>query len=141
MTDTVHLCENCGGVMEPRREGRSEGMFCTKCDWAVVTTYTPPIMLDKTTYEVRIVGGNYRDALHVKTVAHLGGMNFLAARKLLRDPRPMIFKGRAPEVLQVRNKLAEAGLRSEISPEFRWEDSLENSADKAAESGAGRWTG
>jgi len=113
-------CERCGGRLEARQEGLTEGLFCTKCDWAVVTTHYPEIRLDRTSYEVRAVGGDHRSTEHVKAVANVAGTNFVAARKLLQESRPVVFRGTAKEVVEARSVLKDAGVGCHITPDFEW---------------------
>lgn len=113
-------CEKCGGKMEMRREGSTQGLFCTQCDWSMVTTHIPEIRLDTTLYEVSACDGDFDNASHVKTVAQLSGVNFLAARKLLQREFPVVFKGVAADVLNVRETLTKAGITSKVAPEFPW---------------------
>lgn len=121
MTDHSSIaCEKCGSQMEAFREGRTQGLRCSQCDWSVVTTYTPPIQLDRTTYEVRIERGDYRDAGQVKAAAHVIGVNFLSARDLLKSSQPVVFSGDAQHVMQVRDSLLAAGVVVAIQPEFPW---------------------
>jgi hypothetical protein len=111
-------CERCGGETEFRRDVSVQGHFCKHCSWYAVTTYIPEIYLDQTDYEVRVRGGDYHNQNHVKAVATVSGRNFLAARKLLQESDPLVFKGRAPQVAEVRDVLAAAGLAHEIQPAF-----------------------
>ena len=111
-------CEVCGGEVEFRQEGSTQGYFCKCCDWALVTTYIPQIQLDETTYEVFVTGGDYRNEQQVKAVSTASGLNFLAARKLLQLERSMVFQGEAAKVKEIRETLANVGLHLEISPEF-----------------------
>lgn len=111
-------CEVCGGDLVFRREGGTQGYFCKSCDWAVVTTYIPDIQLDETLYEVFVIGGDYQNGQQVKAVAAVSGLNFLAARQLLKIQRSMVFKGKAVKVKEIRGILADAGLSFEIFPEF-----------------------
>lgn len=114
------VCEKCGSLMELRHEGSTQGLYCTRCGWSVVTTHISEVRLDTTEYEVRIRDGNYRNEQHVKAVAHVSGVNFLAARKLLQDTQPIVFSGKAVDVVRVREILVAAGMACVISPEFRW---------------------
>jgi hypothetical protein len=122
MTNTLNaaVCEKCGGRMEIRREGSSQGLFCTQCDWSVVTTRISEVKLDTTLYEIVACDGNPDDARHVKAVAQVSGTNFLATRKILQREFPIVFKGIAVDVLQVRETLAGVGIRCQVTPEFRW---------------------
>jgi hypothetical protein len=118
--DLKILCEICGSPTEGFREGRSDGIRCTQCDWSVATTYTPPIQLDRTIYEVRIDHGDYRDTLQVKAIAQVTGSNLLNAREFLQSSRPMVFRGDASHVAEVRDSLIAAGLIVSIQPDFPW---------------------
>jgi hypothetical protein len=118
--DLQILCEACGSPTTGFREGRTDGIRCTRCDWSVATTYTPPIQLDQTIYTVRIERGDYRDTQQVKAVAHVVGSNLLTARELLRSSQPTVFRGDASHVVQVRDLLLAAGVSIEIQPKFPW---------------------
>lgn len=113
-------CENCGSQTEVFQEGRTQGIRCKQCDWSVVTTYTPPIQLDRTIYEVRIERGDYQDAKQVKAVAHVIGGNFLSARDALKNGQPVVFSGNAQNVMQVRDSLLAAGVVVAVQPKFPW---------------------
>ena len=113
-------CEACGGEVEFRREESVQGYYCKRCDWAVVTTYIPPIELDETKYQVRITGANYQDEKQVKVVSSASGLNFLQSRKLLQQENPVVFEGVASKVLKVRDALVGAGLHCNISPPFSY---------------------
>jgi hypothetical protein len=113
------VCEQCGGQIELRQEGSTHGLYCTRCDWSIVTTHIPEITLDTTSYEVR-VDGDCRNEGHVKAAAEVSGMNFLAARKLLQEPRSIVFTGRAVDVMRAREILTAAGMGCTINPDFRW---------------------
>ena len=106
--------------MEARQDGSTQGLYCTKCDWSVVTTHIPEIWLDETEYEVRVCGGDYRNEQHVKVVSKVSCTNFLASRRLLQDTQPLVFTGKAVDVVRARASLVAAGMTCVISPEFRW---------------------
>lgn len=120
MNHSFVACEKCGSQTKMFRQGRTQGTRCTNCDWTVITTYTPPIQLDQTIYEVRIARSDYRDAEQVKAVAKVTGGNFLYARNLLKMIRPIAFTGDAQHVLQIRDSLLATGMVVAIYPEFPW---------------------
>jgi hypothetical protein len=114
------VCPQCRGVALGFREGRTDGIRCTQCNWSVAATYTPPIQLDRTIYEVRIERGDYRDPGQIKAIANVTGGNFLSARDLLKVSQPIVCSGDAQRVLQVRDSLLAAGVVVAIQPEFPW---------------------
>ncbi|MFZ6721378.1 hypothetical protein [Undibacterium sp. Ji49W] len=117
----IFVCEKCGGLIEVRREGSTQGLFCTKCDWSLVTTYLPEILRDETTYEVSVTLGYYKNDQHIKTVAELAGVNFLKARKLFQaHTNFVVFTGKASQATLVKDALQLAGLSYEIKPPFPW---------------------
>jgi hypothetical protein len=115
---TAERCTRCGGDMEPRREGSAQGLFCKSCDWSVVTTQIPAILLDETIYEVRLMGGDFRNDAHVKAVAEVSGRNFLGARKQLQERESLVYKGQAPAVARAEAVLTAAGISVQITPPF-----------------------
>jgi len=84
----------------------------------VVTTYVAPIQLDEISYEVRVTNGDPHNKNHIKAVAHASGVHFLSARNLLKQDDPLVFKGEARKVVELRRDLQEAGLRLDIRPKF-----------------------
>jgi hypothetical protein len=112
-------CDACGGELEFRREGSVQGYYCKNCGWSVVTTYIPEVELDETIYQVRVSGADYHNEAQVRAVASAAGTNFIEARRLLKDdPHPLIFEGRANQVVKARAALVAVGLRFAISPQF-----------------------
>jgi hypothetical protein len=113
------VCENCGSLTEPR----NGGIFCVNCDWSVVTTYIPEIVLDLTLYNVDITSGDYQNLEHIKTVSRISGVNFLIARKFLQRQSPFsVYKGLAINILEIREMLNKVGgLTYQINPIFPWE--------------------
>jgi|SRR5687767_7644376 hypothetical protein len=115
-------CAKCGEKTQLRREGSVQGLFCSQCGWSLVTTYIPAIQLDETDYEVRAFDGDYRNERHLRAVSAVSGRNLLDARKLLRQHEPVVFKGKAPDVLRARRVLVAAGLGYRIQPPFAHAD-------------------
>ena len=114
-------CQKCGGEAIWRQEGNTQGWFCAKCDWSMVTTCMPEILSDTTHYEVRAVYGDFRNIEHIKTVAQLMGVNFLVSRRLLKTGKVfVVFNGLAHHVIKVRDILKGVGMDLEIKPSFRW---------------------
>ena len=104
-----------------RREGSTQGVFCTKCDWSVVTTVLPDILRDTSCYEVKVTSGDFKSDRQLKAVAQVTGGNLLAARKLLQQSGHfVVFTGAAPAVAAVRDVLTAAGLGLAIEPPFPW---------------------
>ncbi|WP_426338562.1 hypothetical protein ACN9MZ_19265 [Pseudoduganella sp. S-14] len=114
------ICEKCGGKMVARHEGSMQGLFCTRCDWSVVTTNIAGIKLDRTQYDVFAINGDYKNHSHIKVVAEVTGSNSLAARKLLQEPTPAVFRGSAVEVKRIKAILNSVGMFCKIIPDFPW---------------------
>ena len=114
------LCERCGKPMEIRQHGSTKGAYCNSCGHAVVTTDISDLRRDVRSYEVRVLGGDPADHLHVKAVAGIAQINFLEARRLLSDDAPLVFRGIAVDVVEVRSRLRSVGLKCSIEPDFRW---------------------
>jgi hypothetical protein len=111
-------CEKCGSDTEYRIEGSTEGLFCTKCDWAIVTTHIPKIAQDITRYKVFLSSADFKNKDHVKTVSIVANKNFVQARKMIQESRPLLFEGEAIEVDKVRDALKSVGVKYEIEPIF-----------------------
>ena len=118
--DDLKQCELCGGPLDALISGWSSGMYCAACDrWAVVTSYIPPIRLDRTTYRVLVTGDSQNKA-HIRAIAQIAAVNFLRAREMLRQERWQVFAGEAEAVARVRDALTGAGIDVAIEPSFPW---------------------
>jgi hypothetical protein len=117
---TSLICPNCGALAESVIEGRSSGMRCTQCDWSVFTTFALPIEKDQIEYEIVLSRLSAFNEEHVKTIANLMNINFLQARKKFTEEAPRVFKGKAKEVVVIKEKLDSIGLVYTIQPEFKW---------------------
>jgi DNA-directed RNA polymerase subunit RPC12/RpoP len=113
-------CPECGVPTEVLEEGRTSGMRCPNCGWSVVTTNFLPIEQDATIYEISINFGNYCDQRQIKLISQLTGCNFLQARKILQGVEATVYKGKAPQVLVIKQELIAANLSVTIKPEFCW---------------------
>jgi hypothetical protein len=113
-------CERCGGTAVYRVEGSTQGYYCTACDWAVVTSFIPAIKKDTTLYDLRIHGGDHHSKPQIRTVAQVGGINVVEARKLLQQPAALVMRGMAEQIQHARTALSETGLTVVITPEFPW---------------------
>ena len=120
MSISDSICPDCGGQLEVRREGASQGMFCTLCSWALLTTRLPDFLNDATSYRVTVMAGDVDNNAHLLAVASLAGVAMPDARKLLQTPAGLVFTGLAYEVAPMRETLAEAGLDFRIEPPFPW---------------------
>ena len=114
------MCPVCGTETRPYSEGRTTGLECPNCGWSLLTTSTPPILLDTNTYQIFLVEANSRKKNHLKAVAKAAGSNFLDARKLMKQEEPMIFEGKACEVNQIRKEFNELLIKYRIEPEFSY---------------------
>ena len=111
-------CEKCGSDTEYRIEGSTEGLFCTKCDWAIVTTHIPKIAQDITQYKVFLSAADFKNKHHLKAVSKVANRNLVQARKIMQERRPLLFEGEAIEVDKVRDALKSVGVKYEIEPDF-----------------------
>lgn len=118
--DKLLRCPQCASPTEQIREGRVSGTRCPKCGWSVVTTETDAIDRDATLYEVRIIHSDYHNEAQVKTVARMLGVNFLQARRLLHEKDPLVFQGRAREVLRIKADMEKMHIPYSILPSFDW---------------------
>jgi len=119
MMEGEFLCPVCGGLTEKIDEGRTTGTRCTRCEWSVVSTYTSPIDEDLTFYEMHIKKLNRPNENQIKTISSLGGGNFLQAKKQITEGNFSV-RGKARMILSIKNKLNNANLLFEISPDFKW---------------------
>jgi len=111
-------CEVCGGNLEFRVQGSTEGFFCTQCDWSVVTTSIPPIVSDIKKYQIYLLSADYQNKEQIQAISKVANVNFLQARKMMQKRRPLLFEGKAIDVEKNRTILNEFSIQYEIIPYF-----------------------
>ena len=113
-------CPECSAKIESIFEGHLSGTRCTNCNWSVFTTYFKPIEKDLTEYEVFVTPTFNFTNEQIKIVANLLNINFLQAREKLMEKIFKIYKGKAKEILTIKEYLNSVGLHYQIYPEFNW---------------------
>jgi hypothetical protein len=115
------VCPQCGSAIELRHEGSTQGLFCTNCEWSVVTTVLPDILRDTSSYTVKVTQGDFKNDHHLKVVAQLAGVNMLASRRMLQQSESFVVAtGSARKIAAARDALLSAGLGIAIEPPFPW---------------------
>lgn len=105
------MCDQCGAALQAFQEGSCQGVRCLQCGWSAVTSCIEGIVLK----------GCFQNVVqHVRVVAAVASVNFLAAKDLLRQERPVVFEGAARDVKRVRDMLAAQGIDSMVRPDFNW---------------------
>ncbi len=118
----IKRCEECGAITERRVEDSTEGFFCTKCSWCLVTTLIPEIYADITKYKIYLLFANAHNKDHIKALSEVVNANFLQAMKMAKKDRPLIFEGEALEVSRVIKNLNKLSIEYEIVPKFPYAD-------------------
>lgn len=113
-------CDQCGAALQAFQEGSCQGVRCLQCGWSAVTSCIEGIVLDETVYAVHVLNGCFQNVQHIRVIAGVASVNFLAAKDLLRQERPVVFEGAARDVKRVRDMLAAQGIDSMIRPDFNW---------------------
>lgn len=116
--NTLKKCEACGSDTEFRIEGSTEGFFCTKCDWALVTSHIPEIAQDITKYRVYLLHADPHNLKQIKALSSLANVNFIKAREMTNMQRPLIIEDEAIEIDNARKALDKAAIKYQIEPKF-----------------------
>lgn len=114
----VKKCKNCGADTEFRVEGSTEGFFCTKCDWALVTTHIPEIAKDSTHYKMYLLSADPNNKDQIKLLSQVANINYLQARKMAREDMPLIIEGEAVVIDKARDALNQVSIEYDIKPSF-----------------------
>ena len=78
-------CPDCGSELEDFVEGSSMGQRCPSCGWSLVTTFTPPILVDERDYIISLLPGNETSPGALRAVSRLLGCNYVAAKRALAE--------------------------------------------------------
>lgn len=114
------VCEKCKGELNWRIEGATQGLWCPKCGWNVVTTYIDEIHADMTEYRLYIRNVQEIDKEKIKFVAKTANVNFIIAKQMLQKREVCILKARAPEIKAAISKLQELNIDFNVSPMFKY---------------------
>ncbi|MFW1857606.1 hypothetical protein [Acinetobacter defluvii] len=114
-------CEKCKGKLTTEITDHLSGLYCENCQqWAVVTTYIPPIQLDEQLYKIYLRDNDKVDHSIIKLIATILNINFIEAKRLLSTFNPMIHEEKAVKTYRVIQTLNEAQLKFICIPEFPW---------------------
>ncbi|MGI0494072.1 hypothetical protein ACN4EG_19995 [Alkalinema pantanalense CENA528] len=114
----LETCELCGAPLESRVEASIQGLFCTQCDWAVVTTYLPQIYQDLTQYKMYLYCASSPDVEQLKAISTVANINLIQARKTFQEDRPLILEGEAPQISEARKNFDSLSIPYTIEPLF-----------------------
>lgn len=114
----IKKCEKCGADTEFRVEGSTEGFFCTRCDWALVTTRIPAIAQDISKYKMYLLSADPHNKDQLKALSEVANVNFLQARKMAQEERPLIIQDEALAIDKAKKLFDELSIKYEIEPDF-----------------------
>ncbi len=114
----IKKCEECGADTEYRVEGSTEGFFCTQCDWALVTTRISEIAQDITKYKMYLLSADSKNKEQLKAVSEVANVNFLQAKKMSQEDRPLVVEDEALAINEARKTFDKLSIRYEIEPNF-----------------------
>lgn len=112
------LCEKCGAVMEVRKQSTTEGVFCPSCGWAVVTSHVPEMLQDITKYKMYLLSADPQNKEQLKAVSGVANVNFLQAKKMSQEERPLVVEDEALAINEARKTFDKLSIRYEIEPTF-----------------------
>lgn len=116
--DDVFLCEKCGHEMRSFRHGHECGMTCTNCGWGWVSSYFEQYETDPVAYHISLCAPSEASMTAIKLIAEIATCNYMEAKKLIEAAPTEVFCGQAIDIMKVRERLKDAGIRFEIKPDF-----------------------
>jgi len=93
---------------------------CPQCGWALASTYVSPIKQDTSDYEILLSKNLSPRTNQLRTLSHILGMNFIQVKKLLESDCSLLFKGKATNVLPIKNQLEQEEIEFQIIPRFNY---------------------
>lgn len=116
--DNNKICEKCGSKTEYRVEGYTEGFFCVNCDWSLVTSKIPQIEQDITKYKLYLHFADSQDKKQIKAIAKVAKINYIQARKMPSQEKPLMLEAEAKEIDLARKSLELCNIQYSIEPNF-----------------------
>ena len=114
----IKKCEECGSDTEYRVEGSTEGFFCTKCDWALVTTRISEIAQDIVKYKMFLLSADKNNKEQIKALSKVANINFLQARKISQEEKPLLIEDEALVIDEARKLFDGLSIEYVIEPKF-----------------------
>ena len=115
----INKCQDCGANLEHRIKGSTQGLFCERCDeWVIVNTYIPEIRRDETRYKIYLHSADSKNKQHIKALAKAANINFLQARKMIQEDKPLILEDKAVVVDKARKIFNDLSIQYDIKPLF-----------------------
>ena len=115
----INKCQYCGNNLKHRIQDSTQGLFCERCDeWILVTTYIPEIRRDETRYKIYLHSADSKNKQHIKALAKAANINFLQARKMIQEDKPLILEEEAVAVDRTRKIFDDLSIEYDIKPLF-----------------------
>lgn len=117
-------CEKCGTIMVrdlPEGHGGGMSITCPKCGWGVATSYSDPILLDQTEYQITLLEGNDASEEKIRAVNRVSHRNLLKSKQLIESAPQVIFKGDALDVYDMKEILNEEQVLYKIEPDYPYD--------------------
>ena len=118
LNSDAEKCEVCGSKTEYRIEASTKGLFCTQCDWSVVSTCIPEIEQDIIKYKVFLLPIDNINKDKIKVLAKAANINLIQAKKMYKERKPFILEAEAIEVNEVRKIFDDWSINYVIEPDF-----------------------
>lgn len=114
----IPRCPECGAVLDVVVKGSSYVINCNNCGYSVATTYMDPIYEDQQEYTVTINAGNTVNKDNAMIMGGLLNSTLQQIAEYFKTAPHILFKGDAPRVKELRDKLEKGKIQYTISPEF-----------------------
>ena len=114
------LCEKCKTNMIHVHENSVQGWSCPVCGWGTLTTYIDKIHQDMTEYSIYTKSIANIDKDKIKVIAHIAGVNYIAAKQMLEKDGICILKAKAIDIKKAICELENVNIPFEVTPEFNY---------------------
>lgn len=118
--DDIMRCDRCGAEMVYFQKGLECGWKCPNCNWGVVTTYIPPIMLDTVKYMIKLPPVENPSLDMIRAASRVFHCNYLATKKYLQTGT-WSSCDLAESTQSIARALSKDGIPYSISPDFPYE--------------------
>lgn len=116
----MNKCPECGSELISEIKNSTLIVRCSKCNFSVVTTHIDPIYNDRQEYEVVLTKGNTITRENFFLIQAITGMNMKEIRCLFETAPYSLFKGYAPDVKELKEKMDDCNMKYEIIPKFKY---------------------
>ena len=114
------ICEKCGSKCSHRIKDSIQEVFCTKCDWSIVTSFIPEIVKNTKSFTLTLTNYSYENINQIKLIAKSIEKNLIEAKTMMKNNTKIVITGSAYSIIDFIPELVKNDIHVELQNDFTW---------------------